>query len=120
MHIPCLFTLGSAFGNKVLFGLLTNEGIHPVRVVANDKVRTLHAPKPAPVPPTLDLLLMGRECEEFLAEQDVLEGLFLAMATDMSNAVRSQMSRKAQGIDGRYKKRNAEVRLINLLMKDRT
>ena len=103
MPIPCLFTLGSVFGNRVLFGLLSSEGIHPVRVVASDKVRTLHAPKPAPVPPNLDLLLAGRECEEFLEEQGMLEALFHSMAEEMVKAIRT----RTPGLKRKYEKQQA-------------
>lgn len=89
--IPVLFTYGSQYGNKVLFGLLTNEGLHPVRVVASDKVRSINGSKQQPVPDTLDILIAGQKCLEFLAETDLLEGLLMAMASDMHRAVCSRI-----------------------------
>lgn len=107
MILPCLFTFGSLYGNKVLFGLLDSAGLHPVKVVSSDKVRPLHA-KPEPVPPELDLLLIGHECEDFLSAQGLMGPLLHAMAEDMDAAIRTQTSKRAQGTDKRYQKQRDE------------
>lgn len=103
--VPILFTY-TPMGKQVMFGLLTSTpacgtqpstyGLHPVRAFA----RSLHAP---PVPDGLDLILIGKECLEWLAEHDLLEPILHAMADDMHRAVMTRCSKKAQGTDKRFK-----------------
>lgn len=109
--IPCLFTLGSQFGNKVIFGLISSAGVCAVRAIPRP-VRQISDPPPKPVPPDFDLLLAGHECEAWLTNANLLEPLFLAMAEDMAAAVASRVTTYTDTPQGRAAaKRRVKARL---------
>jgi hypothetical protein len=114
--LPCVFTCGSQFGGKLLFGLWTAEGISPVRVISQDKVRHLFGKKSEPVPDELDLLLIGWECLDALSRLDLLGPILISMAEEMQKAVMTRASKRAQGTDKRYLKQQAEFDLQARLM----
>lgn len=114
--LPCVFTCGALYGNKLLFGLWTTEGISPVRVISQDKVRPLFASKPEPVSAELDLLLIGWECLEALSQVELLGPILASMSEEMQKAVMTRASKRAQGTDKRYLKQQAEFDLQAYLM----
>ena len=106
--LPCIFTCGRLYGDRLLFGLWVENGIQPVRAIASNKVRAIGAPKAEAVPDELDIVLAGRECLEALSRLELLGPILMSMAGDMEAAVKSQMSKRAQGTDKRFTKQNAE------------
>jgi hypothetical protein len=82
---PLLFTFGSKYGNKVVFGLIDGLDLWPIRVVASNKVQRL-GEKPITVPAKFDLVAAGDACMKLLDEAEVLEPLLHAMADDMYKA----------------------------------
>ena len=81
------------YPQAILFGLFYGNALHPIRVVASDKVRPLFGPKPEPIPDELDILAVGDDCHIVLEKAGLLEGLFMAMAQDMANAVKASIGR---------------------------
>ena len=95
--LPCLCSWPDTFGQKLVFALLTDEGICPVRGIPINRVRSLFGPKPPQLPERFAIHLLGRECEEFLDEVGMLEGLLKAMAQDLYQArKRNPSSKKAK------------------------
>lgn len=114
--IPVLFSNGKLFPQQVLFGLIYNGYVHPIRVVADDKVRPLFDSKPEPIPDNLQLWAVGDDCLHVLEKAGLLEGLFMAMAQDMVQAIRSQIPRKTytDTPQGRAAARKATMKKLGL------
>lgn len=84
---PILFTFGSKFGNKLLFGLLDGLSLQPVRVVYDmNKVQRLGEKPPAAAGPLFVLVAAGNDCMERLEGVGLLEPILMAMASDMHQA----------------------------------
>ena len=79
---PLLFTFGSKYGNKVIFGLIDGLDLWPVRVVVDSKVQRL-GERPITVPAKFDLVAAGDACMTLLDEAEVLEPILHAMAGDL-------------------------------------
>ena len=71
--IPVLFSHQPMYGDRILFGLLTTDGMYPVRIVAGEPMpvpsaaRPLFGPKPEhfqsePTTKELEILAVGDEC----------------------------------------------------------
>lgn len=82
---PCLLSSPQTFGQRLVFGLLTDEGFHPVRGMPVNKVRRLGEPKIAlPNKPVIHAL--GDVCIALLDAAEVWEVMLHAMADDMYQA----------------------------------
>ena len=84
--IPILFTFGSKYGNKVVFGLLEGLDIWPIRTVVSNKVQRLGDQPLAGVPDKLVLVAAGDACMGLLEEAEMLEPILMGMAGDMYQA----------------------------------
>jgi hypothetical protein len=105
--IPCLFSHGKMFPQQFLFGLIHNGYVHPIRVIADGRKES----KPEPIPDEMRLWAAGDDCHSILAEAGLLEGLLMAMASDLHQAILSGMSKKRQGTDKRYARQRLFAKL---------
>ena len=99
--IPVLFSHQPMYGDRILFGLLTTDGMDPVRIVAGEPMpvpsaaRPLFGPQPEhfqsePTTKELEILAVGDECRYALEASGQWMPLLMSMAQDMSNAVKGQ------------------------------
>ncbi len=99
--IPVLFSHQPMYGDRILFGLLTTDGMYPVRIVAGEPMpvpsaaRPLFGPKPEhfqsePTTKELEILAVGDECRYALEASGQWMPLLMSMAQDMTNAGKSE------------------------------
>lgn len=85
---PLLFTFGSKFGNRLMFGLIDGLDLWPVRSLLSNKVQRL-GEKPFTVVQGFTPVAVGDACMELLDEAEVLEPLLMAMADDVYQKLRT-------------------------------
>lgn len=112
---PCLISSPSTFGQRLVFGLLTDEGFHPVRGMPVNKVRWLGEPKIVlPNKPVIHAL--GDVCVALLDAAEVWEVMLHAMAEDIYQSTKKlpRANSKAMAVFTQEYKAASEAPVVDL------